>query len=90
MVYTKKGEAMARFNLEDLVGTVKIIAFPATYKRNSEIIKDDRKVFIKGRVHAEDMKDGELFIESIVPFEEVPRKLWIKFANKEAYDASAG
>lgn len=89
VVYTKKGEAMARFNLEDLVGTVKIIAFPATYKRNTEIIKNDQKVFIKGRVHAEDLKDGELFVESIIPFEEVARKLWIKFPNMEAYEASA-
>lgn len=88
VVYTKKGEAMARFNLEDLAGSVKIIAFPATYKRNTEVIKDDRKVFIRGRVHAEDQKDGELFVETITPFEEVARKLWIKFDNREAFEAA--
>ena len=59
--------------------------FPKTYEKCSENLVEDNKVFITGRVQADDEKDGKLICESILSFEQVPKKLWIKFATKEAY-----
>lgn len=87
VIYTKKGEAMARFGVEDLAGTVRVIAFPATYKRFNTIIQNDAKVFVKGRVHVEDQKDADLFVENVTLFEDVSRKLWIKFSDMAEYEA---
>ena len=86
VIYTKKGEAMARFNLEDMVGSVSVIAFPGTYKRCAEEIKNDRKLFVKGRVHCEDQKNATLFAEKVIPFEEIGRKLWIKYETMADFE----
>ena len=83
--YTKTNQVMAFFNLEDLVGTVEVVVFPKTYEKCSDNLVEDNKVFITGRVQADDEKDGKLICESIVSFEQVPKKLWIKFATKENY-----
>ena len=34
-------------------------------------------------------KDGKLICEKITSFDEIPRKLWIKFPTMEAYEQSA-
>ena len=86
VIYTKKGEAMARLSIEDLAGTVTVIVFPRNYQKYAGIIKEDAKVFVKGRVKAEYEKDGELFGETFIPFDEVPRKLWVKFDNMESFE----
>ncbi len=83
--YTKNNQVMAFFNLEDLVGTVEVVVFPKTYDKCSEYLIEDEKVFITGRVQADDEKDGKLICESIQKFENIPKKLWIKFATKEKY-----
>ncbi|MCR5800498.1 MAG: DNA polymerase III subunit alpha [Lachnospiraceae bacterium] len=85
ILYTKKGEAMARFKIEDMVGSVSLIAFQGAYRKYSEYIKDDNKVFVKGRVRAEYMKNAELFVETVIPFEDIGRKLWIKFKDMDSY-----
>ena len=50
-------------------------------------LTEENKVFVRGRVSLEEDKDGKLICERITPFDEVPRKLWIKFPDKESYEA---
>ncbi|MBP5310734.1 MAG: DNA polymerase III subunit alpha, partial [Lachnospiraceae bacterium] len=85
LVYTKKGEAMARFGIEDLTGVIKAIAFPSVYRKFNELIKDDSKVFVKGRAQVQEQKDGELIVETVSGIDDLPRKLWIKFADMASY-----
>ena len=47
---------------------------------------EDSKVFIKGRVSVEEDKDAKLVCEQITTFEQMPKKLWIKFPTKDAYE----
>ena len=77
---------MAFLQVEDLVGSVEVIVFPRDYEKFGSNIVEDSKVFIKGRVSVEEDKDGKLICERITPFEQVPRKLWIKFPTKEEYE----
>ena len=83
--YTKKGEAMARFLIEDLAGSVSVIAFPSVYRKYNTIIKDDQKIFVKGRAQVQEQKDGEIIAEVVMGFDEIPKKLWIKFPDMESY-----
>ncbi|MBO6015217.1 MAG: DNA polymerase III subunit alpha, partial [Lachnospiraceae bacterium] len=85
--YTKNNQAMAFLTLEDLVGMVEVIVFPKTYERDNIRIRQDAKVFVKGRVSVEDEQDGRLIAESIYGFEDVSKELWIKFADMETYES---
>lgn len=84
--YTKNDKVMAFLTLEDLVGNVEVIVFPRDYEKNAVYLEEDSKVFIKGRISVEEEKDGKLICESITPFEKIPRKLWIKFPDKESFE----
>lgn len=83
--YTKTNKVMAFLTLEDLVGTVEIVVFPRDYEKNVQFMNVDEKVFIQGRVSAEDDKASKLICESIYSFDEVPRELWFQFENKEEF-----
>lgn len=84
--YTKNEKVMAFLQVEDLVGSVEVIVFPRDYEKYGSFLSEDNKVFIKGRVSVEEDRDGKLICEKIVPFDDIPKKLWIKFATKDAYE----
>ena len=84
--YTKNEKVMSFLLIEDLLGTVEVIVFPRDYEKFSDKLIEDKKVFIKGRVSVEDEKDAKLICEKITAFEEMPKKLWIKFPNKETFE----
>ncbi len=83
--YTKNNKVMAFLTLEDLLGTVEVVIFPRDYERNVKLMEIDEKVFIRGRVSAEEEKASKLICERMYSFEEVPRELWIQFDTKESF-----
>ena len=88
--YTKNDKIMAFLTLEDLLGSVEVIVFPRDYEKYHEKLTEDNKVFIKGRVSLEEDKDGKLICERVTPFDEVQRKLWIKFKTRQEYEENVG
>ena len=87
--YTKNDKIMAFLQIEDLVGSVEVIVFPRDYEKNSDKLLEDNKVFVRGRVSLEEERDGKLICEKITAFDEIPKKLWIKFPSKEAYESKS-
>nr|MCR5639800.1 DNA polymerase III subunit alpha [Lachnospiraceae bacterium] len=87
-IFTKKNQMMAYVTIEDLYGTMEVIVFPRDYERNRRVLVEDSKVFISGRVDAQEEKDAKLLCESVTPFDEISKTVWIQFADKEAYEAS--
>ena len=85
--YTKNEKVMAFLQVEDLVGSVEVIVFPRDYEKYGSAVMEDSKVFIRGRVSVEEDKDAKLVCEQITTFEQMPKKLWIKFPTKEAYES---
>ncbi len=83
--YTKTNKIMAFLTVEDLVGTVEIVVFPRDYEKNSKFMEVDEKVFIQGRVSAEDERASKLICENIYPFDSAPRELWLQFETKEEF-----
>lgn len=90
MQYTKRNEAMAFLMVEDLVGSVEVIVFPKAYRTYSQKLVEDAKVIIKGRVSLEEDKDGKLICETVIPFEEISRTLWLQFAGEAGYEEAFG
>ena len=88
--YTKSNKAMAFITLEDLVGTVEIIIFPKAYERYAKYLENDAKVFVEGRVTAEEDRNGKLICEKIISFDEVKRELWLKFPSKSDFEEKEG
>lgn len=84
--YTKNDKIMSFLQVEDLAGSVEVIVFPRDYEKYSAKLMEENKVFIRGRVSLEEEKDGKLICEKITAFDEIPRKLWIKFPDKQSYE----
>ena len=88
--YTKNNKVMAFLDVEDMTGSMEVIVFPNTYEREGDKLTEDGKVFLSGRVSLEEEKDGKLICEKVTLFDEVPRKLWIRFDDLDAYRQGAG
>ena len=80
---------MAFVTLEDMVGTTEVIVFPKAYEGNAPRLNQDGKVFIEGRVSVEDERDAKLIADKVLTFDEVPKTVWIRFADKDSYDAAS-
>ena len=85
MKATKTNKMMAFLNVEDLVGNVEVIVFPRDYEKNAVLLNVDSKVFVSGRISAEEDKASKLIMEKIVPFAVASKELWIQFADMEEY-----
>ena len=83
--YTKNNKVMAFLTVEDLVGTVEVVVFPRDYEKSQQFLNEEVRVFIQGRVSAEDDRASKLILEKIRPFDNMPREIWIQFDNKESY-----
>ncbi len=88
--YTKDNKVMAFIKLEDLVGSVEVIVFPKSYEKYADKLKEEEKIFIYGRVSAEEEKDAKLICEKIEGFDEIPKKLWLKFGTMASYREKEG
>jgi DNA polymerase-3 subunit alpha len=86
--YTKNDKMMAFVTLEDLTGAVEVIVFPKIYERAAMKLSEDAHVIIEGHVSVEDEKDAKLMADKVMTFEEIPRTVWVQFANREAFDIS--
>ncbi|MBS6644206.1 MAG: DNA polymerase III subunit alpha [Clostridiaceae bacterium] len=84
---TRTNQLMAFVTLEDLVGSVEVIVFPKDYESKREVFTEDAKVFIQGRASIGDEPVGKMVCERVIPFSSIPRQLWLKYPDKEAYTA---
>ena len=87
---TRSNQLMAFITLEDLMGSVEVIVFPKNYEADRDLLTEDSKIFIKGRVSLGDEPVGKLVCEQVIPFSKVPRQLWLQFEDKETYQAKEG
>ena len=84
---TRTNQMMAFLTVEDLVGSVEVIVFPRDYEANRALLEQDAKVFVQGRVSVGDDPVGKLICERLIPFDSIPKELWIQFPDLAAYAA---
>jgi DNA polymerase-3 subunit alpha len=65
--YTKKGELMATFCLEDLQSAIQVLVFPRTMHDVGHLLVDDAVVCVKGRLDTRDDEPSVICLEVRVP-----------------------
>ncbi len=86
---TKNGDLMATLTLEDMKGLISVVVFPKTYDKYTELIRDDEKVFIRGRYDDTDDRGAKLIASDIMSFEEASRKKPGDAGNKSGKGSNA-
>ena len=87
--YTKTNKVMSFINIEDLVGSVEALVFPKVYEEYRDAIEEDKKVLVSGRVSSEDERASKLIADKIITFDEIPKDIWLAFANKNTWNTYA-
>lgn len=83
-ITTRKGEPMAFLMLEDLLGAVEVVVFPAVYRKSSHLLGQDIPVLVKGRINSRD-EEVKILAEEIVHLEDKPETtLYIKVPGKDS------
>jgi DNA polymerase-3 subunit alpha len=70
-VTTKKGDAMAIIEVEDLTGKSDAVVFPRTYDRIGNLINPDARLMVWGKIDKRDTDQVQLIIEDAEPIETV-------------------
>ena len=86
---TKTNQNMAFITLEDLYGSVEVMVFSKQYEQYRRYLEQDAKVFVYGRASVNE-KDAKIILEKLVPFDEIPKKVYLQCENKEAYMVQEG
>ncbi|HIQ75104.1 MAG TPA: DNA polymerase III subunit alpha [Candidatus Cottocaccamicrobium excrementipullorum] len=82
---TRQNQMMAFVTIEDMLGSVEVLVFPKIYESRRELFEQDEKLFIQGRVSIGDDPVGKLICERVIPFRDVPRELWLQYADLDSY-----
>src|SRR5262249_4037631 len=65
---TKKKDAMIAAALEDLTGTVDLVAFPRVYEKTRDVWLADRVVLVKGKLDVREER-YQIVVDEIEPFD---------------------
>ena len=87
--YTRTNKVMAFVTVEDLVGSVEVLVFPKPFEQYRELLVEDNKVLIEGRVSAEDDRPSKLICEKVTAFSEVAREMWLAFSSRKEWAEKA-
>src|SRR5215471_4779434 len=63
---TKKGDKFALFQLEDQLGSVKVVAWPEPFGKAAEVIKNEMPVLVRGRLETDDGGGSTIIAEEVV------------------------
>ncbi|MBQ5951483.1 MAG: DNA polymerase III subunit alpha [Lachnospiraceae bacterium] len=85
---TKSGGMMAFLTVEDMEGTVESLVFPRDLEKYGDILRPEEKVFLRGRVSAEEEAQGKLILSAAARFSEAPQELWLRFPTMDAWKAA--
>ncbi len=69
--YTRKGDLMAVFTLEDLQDAIEVMVFPRTMAECGHVLADDRVVCVNARLDGRD-ENPKLIANDVVVFDHVP------------------
>lgn len=86
---TKKGEPMAFVGLEDVTGSIEVVAFNSTYAAARDLLVPDAVLVVKGRVDHKQQGETKLVAFEISPFEATPERREVRL-KVDARSAPAG
>jgi DNA polymerase III alpha subunit len=77
---TKKGDRFALCQLEDQYGSVRVVAWPESYKKHASILQNDAPVLVRGRLEVDDGGAMTIYpeeIQSLINIRERAAKLMV-------------
>src|SRR3954451_966365 len=86
---TKKGDPMVFVGLEDVTGTVEVVAFNSVYANSRELLVQDRILVVRGRVDQKGAGETKLVAMEVTSFEAVPERREVRL-KVDARKAPAG
>ncbi len=68
-VMTKKGKAMMILTVEDLTGPIEVVVFPRTYEKCKDMLIDEDRLLIKGKVgdRRDENDSTSILLDSAIP-----------------------
>ena len=87
--YTKTNQTMAILTVEDLYGSIEVLAFPKVYAQYADLLQEDEKVILQGRVSVEEERPSKLLLDRASLLGDMPKELWLQCADRADYDAKA-
>lgn len=78
VIYTKNNEPMVFLDVEDSIGVTKVVVFHSLYELINEKIREDRSVFIRGKVSIRE-EEASLIADSVFFLDEPNYRIWIRF-----------
>ncbi len=67
---TRQNALMAHYTLEDLTGSINLLAFPRTLESIDNVMQEDCIVLIYGRISVREDEEPSFIIESAIPYRE--------------------
>lgn len=74
VIRTKKEELMAFAAVEDLYGSIEAVIFPSVYSTVSDLLVEDKPIFLQGEVQREE-KNVKILVDTMIPMEKA-EELW--------------
>ncbi len=85
---TRSNSMMAFITIEDLYGQAEVIVFSKDYEKYRAILLPDNKLIIRGKITVEEEKGAKLICQEVIPFDSIPRILYLKFKDIEEFRSS--
>jgi len=74
IIKTKKNDLMSFVELEDMYGSVEIIIFPSVYAAVSELLVEDKPLFVQGKVQR-DETSVKILADQVIPMDKA-EEIW--------------
>ncbi len=93
---TKNNKLMAFITVEDLYGSVEVLVFPNTYEQYRDMLEEDSRVLVTGRISLQMEKDANLILSELKPLEQEEaspkeavkaKAIWLRFASESTWQA---
>ncbi len=85
-LFTKKDNSpMAVFDIEDVFGKARCIAFPKTYAKYKDTIKNNEIIAMRSRPLVDNDNELTLSAYEIMPIKDAPVVIWIKMKTEEEF-----
>ena len=62
-----------------------MIVFPNDYEKYQTKLREEAKIYVRGRVSASEDQQAKLIAEKIIPFDSIPKEVWIQYKNKDDF-----
>ena len=66
-IFTKAGKPMSFFTLEDLVGSLEVVAFTSVHEKVKDFLQNDRVVIVQGKISHKEEEEAKILAEQITP-----------------------